>query len=132
MATAQPNKQQTVPQQPAAQPAPQPAATAPVVQPVAAQPVVAEVTHAYTGQTPAEVIKKFGGISQAIRGLNAEGFSRSQIAKILDKRYQHVRNVLITPVTNPGRQGNTTTVAQPAAAQPAAAETPQQPAVATK
>jgi hypothetical protein len=40
-------------------------------------------------------------ISGKIRRLNAEGFSNGQIAKFLDKRYQHVRNVLITPVKNP-------------------------------
>lgn len=36
--------------------------------------------------------------SSAIRGLWAEGYSRSAIAKFLNKRYQHVRNVLITPL----------------------------------
>lgn len=37
-------------------------------------------------------------ISQKIRKLNSEGFSRGAIAKYLNKRYQHVRNVLITPI----------------------------------
>jgi hypothetical protein len=36
--------------------------------------------------------------SAKIRVLNAAGFSTGAIAKFLDKRYQHVRNVLITPV----------------------------------
>lgn len=36
--------------------------------------------------------------SQKIRALNAEGLSRGQIANILEIRYQHVRNVLITPI----------------------------------
>jgi hypothetical protein len=40
-------------------------------------------------------------ISGKIRALSAAGFSNGQIAKYLDKRYQHVRNVLITPVKNP-------------------------------
>jgi len=36
--------------------------------------------------------------SSRIRFLNKLGFSRSEIAVELNKRYQHVRNVLITPV----------------------------------
>jgi len=36
--------------------------------------------------------------SARIRRLNELGFSRSEIAVELDKRYQHVRNVLITPI----------------------------------
>ena len=39
-----------------------------------------------------------GSVSAAIRGLTAEGKSRSEVAKLLEKRYQHVRNVLITPL----------------------------------
>lgn len=34
-------------------------------------------------------------VSAKIRALDAEGFSRSEIAKFLGKRYQHVRNVLV-------------------------------------
>ena len=36
--------------------------------------------------------------SQVIRFLDSEGFSRSAIALFLNVRYQHVRNVLITPL----------------------------------
>lgn len=36
--------------------------------------------------------------SQKIRALHGEGMSRGEIAKVLGKRYQHVRNVLITPI----------------------------------
>ena len=36
--------------------------------------------------------------SAKIRFLYKEGFSRSEIANILNIRYQHVRNVLITPL----------------------------------
>lgn len=36
--------------------------------------------------------------SAKIRMLNSEGFSRGDIARILDIRYQWVRNVLITPL----------------------------------
>lgn len=35
-----------------------------------------------------------GSVSNRIRYLHQQGFSTSNIAKILDKRYQHVRNVL--------------------------------------
>jgi hypothetical protein len=37
-------------------------------------------------------------ISAKIRYLNLEGFDNSQISKFLNKRYQHVRNVLTTPM----------------------------------
>lgn len=43
-------------------------------------------------------IKECGSVSVAIRKLNSGGKSRSEIAKLLNKRYQHVRNVLITPI----------------------------------
>jgi hypothetical protein len=46
-------------------------------------------------------IARFGSVSGAIRGLTAEGKTRGEVAKILGKRYQHVRNVLVTPVKNP-------------------------------
>ncbi len=39
--------------------------------------------------------------SAKIRFLNALGWKRGDIAKYLDIRYQHVRNVLIMPVKNP-------------------------------
>lgn len=39
--------------------------------------------------------------SAKIRYLANEGMSRGDIARTLKIRYQHVRNVLITPVTNP-------------------------------
>lgn len=37
-------------------------------------------------------------VSTKIRTLHSMGQKRSQIAKLLNKRYQHVRNVLITPL----------------------------------
>lgn len=40
--------------------------------------------------------------SQKIRYLDSLGWSRSNIAKQLGKRYQHVRNVLITPIKGKG------------------------------
>lgn len=36
--------------------------------------------------------------SSKIRYLNEQNYTRSQIATILNIRYQHVRNVLITPI----------------------------------
>lgn len=44
------------------------------------------------------LIAKYGNVSKAIRALDADGYSRGAIAKMLNKRYQHVRNVLITPI----------------------------------
>lgn len=38
--------------------------------------------------------------SSKIRYLNSLKYSRSEIAVELDIRYQHVRNVLITPIQN--------------------------------
>lgn len=37
-------------------------------------------------------------VSAVIRFLDAEGYKRGDIAKITGKRYQHVRNVLTTPL----------------------------------
>ena len=37
-------------------------------------------------------------VSAKIRALDAAGYTRSQIANFLGKRYQHVRNVLVTPL----------------------------------
>lgn len=36
--------------------------------------------------------------SQKIRELLTKGFTRSQVAKMLNIRYQHVRNVQIVPI----------------------------------
>lgn len=36
--------------------------------------------------------------SSKIRSLLAEGYSRSEVAKYLDIRYQHVRNVQLMPI----------------------------------
>lgn len=47
---------------------------------------------------PEAIIAKHGNKSKAIRALAAEGMKTGDIAKKLGLRYQHVRNVLITPV----------------------------------
>lgn len=47
----------------------------------------------------AAYIKEAGGtISAAIRKLTVEGKTRGEISKLLEIRYQWVRNVLITPI----------------------------------
>lgn len=50
--------------------------------------------------TAGDLIAHFGGISKTIRALNDLGWSRGEIAKAIGKKYQHVRNVLITPLTS--------------------------------
>lgn len=46
-------------------------------------------------------IDSFSTKSAKIRFLHSEGWSRGEISKFLEIRYQHVRNVLITPVVTP-------------------------------
>lgn len=52
-----------------------------------------------------EVVKGLETVSDKIRALDAAGFARADIARFLDKRYQHVRNVLVADKsTGKGRQ----------------------------
>lgn len=58
-----------------------------------------------TAQTVKEEEKKekidlsnYPSKSAAIRDLASKNYSRAQIANLLDIRYQHVRNVLVTPL----------------------------------
>ena len=47
------------------------------------------------------VTKKYKDLptkSAMIRAMTADGFSRSEVARSLGIRYQHVRNVLVTPL----------------------------------
>lgn len=60
--------------------------------------VASQTSAAEPVKTPAELIAQYGNVSKAIRGLSEKGLTKGQIAKALNKRYQHVRNVLITPV----------------------------------
>lgn len=46
----------------------------------------------------AAYVKACGTKSSAIRKLLASGKTRGEVAKMLDIRYQHVRNVEITPI----------------------------------
>lgn len=52
-------------------------------------------------KTQSTKISKLSTTSGKIRYLSSQKFSRGEISKILGIRYQHVRNVLITPVKNP-------------------------------
>jgi len=58
----------------------------------------------YEGLTSEEIFALKGGemirgaVSQTMREMHAAGYTTSQIAKALNKRYQHVRNVLNEPV----------------------------------
>ena len=49
-------------------------------------------------KTPFDEVADLPTKSAKIRALAAKGLSRSEIAKGLGIRYQHVRNVLITPL----------------------------------
>jgi DNA-binding NarL/FixJ family response regulator len=48
--------------------------------------------------TSEELIEHYTNKSIAIRELFKRGFERKEIAVLLNIRYQHVRNVLVTPV----------------------------------
>jgi len=41
--------------------------------------------------------------SSKIRFLDSLNYSRSEISRFMKIRYQHVRNVLITPIKNPNK-----------------------------
>lgn len=41
--------------------------------------------------------------SAKIRYLHGEGFTKGQIAEFLNKKYQHVRNVILTPLKRPAK-----------------------------
>ena len=42
--------------------------------------------------------KNLTSVSSIIRAMTKDGFSRSQISRTTKIRYQHVRNVLVTPL----------------------------------
>lgn len=48
--------------------------------------------------TKDSVMETYKTKSAAIRFLLAEGMKRGEVAKLLEIRYQHVRNVEITPI----------------------------------
>ncbi len=57
-----------------------------------------------TTKTKTAELRKYENLptkSAKIRAMSKDGMSRGDISRALQIRYQHVRNVLITPVTNP-------------------------------
>ncbi len=54
--------------------------------------------------TKDDLVGMYETTSARIRHLNSLGVTKYRISKILDIRYQWVRNVLITKVTNPKEQ----------------------------
>jgi len=54
-----------------------------------------------TKVTIQDELNKLPSTSAKIRFLDSKGYSRGRIAKELGIIYQHVRNVLITPVAKP-------------------------------
>lgn len=61
-----------------------------------------------------KVTKDLTTKSQKIRALAAAGWARADIARGLDIRYQHVRNVLIQPVKRAPTTSNTSPDSAPA------------------
>jgi len=58
----------------------------------------------FSKMTSVEIFDHFGGemlrgnVSSTMRHLSSLNYTTSQISKMLNKRYQHVRNVLTQPV----------------------------------
>ena len=63
-----------------------------------------EQTNSKVTATMKKELDAIGTISGKIRYLDSKGLSRGEIAKAVNRRYQHVRNVLITPVSKPKAQ----------------------------
>lgn len=61
----------------------------------------ADGQHAQTAEIKS-VMESAGSTSSKIRSLAALGLDRSTIANITGKRYQHVRNVLVTKLASKG------------------------------
>ena len=59
------------------------------------------MTKTATKSAQEKVLDSLTTKSAKIRYLDSQGVPRGQIAKSLGIRYQHVRNVLITPVKEP-------------------------------
>ena len=58
-------------------------------------------TKEVTVKEEVDVLGKYSHLttkSSKIRAMASDGLTRSQISKLLDIRYQHVRNVLIQPL----------------------------------
>lgn len=59
---------------------------------------VAAPKYAMDGSAFAGLLETHKTVSAVIRFLDSEGLKRGEIAKVTGKRYQHVRNVLTTPL----------------------------------
>lgn len=57
-----------------------------------------QVEVAQVERTLEQVMEQYKTKSAAIRALLSEGMSRGAVAKFMNIRYQHVRNVDITPI----------------------------------
>lgn len=69
--------------------------------------------------SPSELVAHFGGTkSAAIRGLASEGLKVSGIAKKLEIRYQHARNVLTRPLKRGPRVPTTNSATSEGSTQP--------------
>lgn len=53
---------------------------------------------AMDGTAMAALLEEHKSVSAVIRFLDSKGLKRGDIAKVTGKRYQHVRNVLTTPL----------------------------------
>ncbi len=59
---------------------------------------VAQTKESISKMNDTEILALYKTKSAAIRQMNKLNFTRSEIAKILNIRYQHVRNVLVEDV----------------------------------
>lgn len=71
----------------------------------------------------ARVVGSPATVSDKIRALDAAGYSRAEIARVLGKRYQHVRNVLEGDKARGVAEGPVPPRRAPAAPQPEQAQT---------
>lgn len=75
--------------------------------PATATPVTQEPKAIAMTKPQQKVVADLPTVSAKIRYLNEQGYSRSQITKLITNakggvlRYQHVRNVLLTPLATP-------------------------------
>jgi len=61
---------------------------------------------------PSSILASQASVSDKIRALDQAGFRKSEIADLLGKRYQHVRNVLVNDARRAGQRAPAGTRAQ--------------------
>jgi hypothetical protein len=69
-----------------------------ITKPTTVQPVTVQTASNKDNWKGRDLKAEYGSWSAAIRAMDADGLTRSEIADVTGKKYQHVRNVLITPV----------------------------------